>query len=182
MGFKLIGSGGGFPITRRERIADGVAAAGGAVAAALAPGDAYVLIDTGSATRARRFIGSGDVSGIVEAVVLTTDSGPTSHAYVPGVGAGSDVNIIGIEDYNAEFEVQADAVVAEDWLVDKPYCEVADTAPNTDLGQSRQQVDSFNASASGLNFKFLRLVDRVDNAYGQDAKIVVRMLTPIESV
>jgi hypothetical protein len=162
-GFKLLNSAG-----REARRVERTVLVGND--AAIAPGDAYFINAGGDVTRAEA---DEVVSGICEAVVLQgVDQGPMSYSYLPATTAGK---IIGIEDSDAEFEVQCVAQIDLADLDLGAYCDLVDAVPDATLGQSRQYVADVGGTAVS-KFKLVRVIDRVDNVAGAYNKVVVKML------
>ncbi len=138
-------------------------------------GDAYTLDGSMNAVQAIGTEGSiGTVRGIVEGIILAaiaaSPNGPVSQDYIPAADAG---DIIGIEDNNCDFLVQATLALATD------FGQTADLVNfavfNEPLRQSRQEIDSASVGAS-KNFIMIQLLDSpADNALGAFAKIVVRL-------
>lgn len=165
-GFQLVTNASKPGVIIRERITDS-----GSANSFMAPGDAYTLGTNGRVTRAD---GTTTVHGICIAVALATKDGPVSYSYVP---ANTELRILGCEDPNAEFEVQSADAVADSMV--GQYCNILDAPPFTQTGQSRQQVTDFNASPTGRNFLFTRLIQRPLNEPGSLAKIAVRMINAV---
>jgi hypothetical protein len=156
------------------------AGAGGTGNAALAPGDAYTLVDTGNEVVARRVVDAATtVHGVCEAVALTTSSGSESYKVVPA-GAGAPlttpIEIVGIEDKDAEFEVQMSAAF-DNGMIGKLF-DLVDTAPDTTLGVSLQELDS-TTEGTGSEFRLTRLINRPLNTEDTNAKVGVRLVNVV---
>lgn len=131
-------------------------------------GDAYV--DAGDGTVTRSTSNADTIIGIVEGIVLNPIAGSpqdsASQDYIPAADAGS---IIGIEDQDAEFVVQADTVAIPGDIGSS--FELVDAAGSVPLRQSRQSV-----TKGGAQFMLSSLLDNpADNAAGAFAKVIVRL-------
>lgn len=164
MGFRQIFSGGHEPI-RRQRAADADRTTPNGD---IAPGDAYTIEADGNVTRCD---GNTAPNGVCEGIALKgVNEGPVSYQYLPGNVAG---NVIGIEDILTEFEVQTNAVISQADLDAGAEVNVVDAAPDTVLGQSRQQV----GDVGGAQFKVVAHVDRPNNdATAVNSKVIVKLL------
>jgi hypothetical protein len=147
-------------------------ASGGNASTDIAIGDAYALDSNGNAYRA----GPNDVvKGIVIGLRFLASSlvmggqGPVSNDYLL---AGSTGTIIGCEDPYVEFMVQADTFAATNI---NGHFNLADAAPDSTLSQSRQTINI--GGGLGNQFEAQDIVQSfADNAYGTNARIIVRML------
>jgi hypothetical protein len=158
-GFRLIGGG---DLKRVSRPVDTTAT----THSVLAPGDAYRIdATTGKVIRCQ----TGEaVSGIVEAVELTPLSGPQSMDYVPQAQVA---NVIGIEDADAEFVVQADTFATANC---GDHVGVVDATPTAGPpAHSNQYVSSYNTTTGSLLVIGLVLTPGAET--GEYAKIRVRM-------
>jgi hypothetical protein len=171
-------------VTERPVPAARTAAAGGNASLDLAIGDAYAIDANGNAYRA----GPNDVvRGIVIGVVFQAQpsvmnaNGPLSIDYITGlggqVGTTKIASIIGVEDNSQLWEVQADTFAAAN--VGGSF-NLADAAPDATYRQSRQTINI--GAGAGTQFQAVELVNRqADNAYGANARVVVRMKTAISN-
>lgn len=169
-GFRLVFSSG----TREPRRIQRVVPASRSLSIMI--GDSYTLDSSGQALRAVGTEASASaVRGIVEGIALNpiaaSPNGPVSQDYLPAADAGA---IIGIEDNNAEFRAQITTIAVTD--VGK-RCQVVNNTNDVTLRQSRQELDGATLSASDDDeFVVVSLLDSpADNAYGANAKVVVRM-------
>lgn len=131
-------------------------------------GDAYMDAGNSDGTIIRAVANSDTILGFVEGFIVNpiaaSPQGPVSQDYIPAADAGS---VIGIEDKDAEFEVQADDTTVEFigstmGLVDADGSQL--------FRQSRQAV-----ATAGTQFVVTDLLNRADNTQGVDAKVVVRL-------
>ena len=164
------------PITKQRPVAATRSAVGNAASAALAKGDAYAIDASGNAIA----VGPG---GVVRGVIIgfkmnaiptvMGGAGPISQDYLPATDAG---NIIGIEDPDASFLVQTDTLAAAN--IGQTF-DITAAAPDATLRQSRE---SLNVGAGTANqFTVIELdATTADNAYGANAKAVVRLAQSFE--
>lgn len=156
---------------------------GGNASTDLAIGDAYALDGTGNAYRA----GPGDtVRGIVIGFFMAANpmvmnsAGPVSVDYVSGTPPGATQQwpiLLGCEDAHAEFWAQSDtfAVANQGGLFN-----LLDAAPDPIYRQSRQSMNI--GGGAGTQFRIMGLVNSpADNAYGQYARVFVRLATSYQS-
>lgn len=177
MGFKMIEGGGkvGYNVQDRPIAATRQASAGGNASTDIAVGDAYSIDQNGSAYRA----GPNDVvRGVCIGFRLLANQsimggqGPVSVDY----SSATADTLLGIEDNNTQFEVQADNFTA---AMIGMNVNLADAAPDSTFGQSRQTITT---AAAGIQFKAMNLLTSfADNAYGTNARVVVRMLQSFEN-
>jgi hypothetical protein len=165
MGFRLLRSGGDVHPKMVSRVVDP------AHIQTIAIGDAYTL--DSSAQISDRANGSDPVHGIVVGFELealdASPAGPESKDFLGALVGGK---VLGCEDPQAEFEVQADTFAAANSISN---ADLLDAAGDSGLRQSRQQIDNTTYGA-GTQFQVLGLIDRPDNAAGAFAKIRVRLL------
>lgn len=165
-GFRPIFHGGKREVRRVRR----TVAAGRA--GALAVGDAYEDDGTGNVKRADAV---GDtILGIVDAIELApitgSSNGPVSADILNATDAGA---VIGIEDNDAEFEVQI-TTFAVPTDIGKTAA-IVDAAPDTVRRNSTQSVV---LDAVNKQFVVLGLKDSpADNAAGANARVIVRLNT-----
>jgi len=153
MGYRLI-SGRGKPLNRVRRLQG---------TAMLVPGDPY-KISGGMAEK----VNTGEtVNGVVESIELMEKDGPVSYDYLP---AGTNGYIIGVEDSNAEYEVQIDTVTPSSFT---PGAEVGVDAGVASLSPVHSTASVKHGGTGGGHL--VRLVERPDNSYGDHAKVVVRI-------
>jgi hypothetical protein len=146
--------------------------AGGNASRDIAIGDAYSLDANGNAYRA----GPNDaVRGIVIGIRFVASTlvmggqGPVSEDY--SANGAIDV-LLGCEDNYVDFMVQADTFAATN--INGQF-NLADAAPDSTLSQSRQTLNV--GSGAGIQFKAQDIVQSfADNAYGTNARVIVRML------
>lgn len=138
------------------------------------PGDAYIIQATGTITRATA--ATDTVSGIVEAVVMKgVNEGPVSYDYVP---AATTMEVIGIEDPEAEFECTASVALAITDYDAAARVALTDTTGQTSPAQSRQAIGAINGSGP---FSLIAPVDRVNNdKYAQYARVIVRIFNLVQ--
>src|SRR5581483_984058 len=158
---------------RKRRVVDANrAATASASTAILSVGDAYTVDANGHAKHA----GPADrVQGIVEAIELKADptimnaNGPVSVDQLTAAMSGA---ILGIEDENVDFVVQADTFAESNQL---GLFNLLDTvAPSTLFRQSRQSLNV--SGGAGTQFRAIDIKNSpADNAYGAFAKVVVRL-------
>lgn len=160
------------------------ASAGGNASTDLAIGDAYALDANGAVHRAGP---TDSVRGIVIGFFLQANAmvmngaGPVSVDYITGTPPPSNPQlswplVLGCEDAEAEFWVQADAfaITQAGLLVN-----LVDAAPDPIYRQSRQSVTS---GATGTQFRIMGLVNSpADNAYGTNARVFVRLMQSFQN-
>jgi len=194
MGFiPLIGGGRANPITRVRPVpTTRTVNHGGAANTDMAVGDAYSIDASGNTFRA----GPQDiVRGIIVGFVLGANqsimnqNGPVSVDYVTGT-LGAAMLLIGIEDLDVDFSVQADTFAAAN--VGQLF-NLTDVAPDSLWRQSRQTINI--AGGVGSQFQAIDIVGgpgtwpggtnqnpamgNPADAYGANAQIVVKMLQAI---
>lgn len=136
---------------------------------AMAPGDCYTVANS----KASRAGTSAAVNGVMVAVDVpgaAVGEGPMTYDYVPENGAQY---ILGIEDADAEFEVQwttGETPAATDFDAGSTVDLLATACSVGPPAQSREEVQ-----AGVDSFLLVRLVDRPGNAYGEHAKVVVKL-------
>jgi hypothetical protein len=148
------------------------ASSGGNASTDIAIGDAYSIDVNGNAYRA----GPNDsVRGIVIGFrflaisTIMNGNGPVSQDYSP---AGSVSELLGIEDAQVEFFVQADTFAVTN---NGGEFNLADAAPDSTLSQSRQTLNV--GGGIGTQFRAQEIDQSfADNNYGANARVVVRML------
>ena len=192
MGFIPMIGGGRANVIKRVRPVptSRTASQGGNASTDLAVGDAYAIDANGNAYRA----GPNDyVRGIVESFVLQASglvmggNGPVSLDYITGTLSNAAL-LIGIEDPTCDFVVQFDTFNASD--VGKRF-NLVDAAPDSLWRQSRQTCTD---AAVGAQFQALDLpggpgtappgtptMGAPDNAYGANARAVVRLLQTFDN-
>jgi hypothetical protein len=142
----------------------------------MAPGDGYILANNVITRQVTD--GANPVNGIMEAVALpgaAIAEGPMTYDYVP---ANTGLNIIGIEDADAEFECTSTTALAITAYDAGAIVGIEDTAPDTTLRQSRQGIGAIGIDG----FILVRPVDRTGNdSYAQYARVVVK-LRPVNLV
>jgi len=160
---------------------------GGNASTDMAVGDAYGIDGSGNAFRAGP---SDTVRGIIMSFVLQATSlvmngaGPVSFDYVTGTLAAVGL-LIGCEDPEALFLVQADTYAASNA---GGKFNLADAAPDPLWRQSRQTINI--GGGAGTQFNTIDIpggpgtappgvptMGSPNNAYGANAKVLVRMLT-----
>jgi len=168
-GFNLILSSG----RQTRRVIRNVTAAGNPTNT-LMPGDAYSIQADGTITRATAT--TATVNGIVEAMVLKgVNEGPISYDYAP---AGVTIDVIGIEDPQAEFECTATVALALLDYDSGARVALTDTTGQVSPAQSRQAIGAINGSGP---FALIQPVDRVNNdKFAQYARVIVRIFNLIQ--
>ncbi len=154
------------------------AATGGNASLDLALYDAYALDNAGFAYRA----GPSDVvRGIVIGFVFQASplvmngAGPVSVDYLTGTSTPFP-SIIGVEDNGAEFNVQSDTLSQAQI---GGAVNLLDAAPDPLFRQSRQSINV--GGGAGTQFRIIALVnDPASNAFGTNARAVVRLLTALQ--
>jgi hypothetical protein len=102
-------------------------------------------------------------------------NGPVSVDYVTGTSTPAPV-VIGVEDNGAEFNVQADTLSQAQV---GGAVNLADAAPDPTYRQSRQTINV--GGGAGTQFRIIGLVnDPASNAFGTNARAVVRLLTALQ--
>lgn len=139
----------------------------------LMTGDAYKSDGAGGVTKATATSDTviGVVGGLKLAPLPADPQASASQRYIAAADAGT---VLGIEDQDAEFEVQITTVAATDI---PGYAMLVDADGQQSPAQSRVTVALDDGSHK--QFRLLRLIDRPDNAYGANAKVVVKLNTPL---
>jgi hypothetical protein len=101
--------------------------------------------------------------------------GPVSIDYLTGSSTPYPT-ILGVEDNGAEFNVQADTLSLAQV---GGAVNLLDAAPDPQYRQSRQSINV--GGGAGTQFRIIGLVnDPASNAYGANARAIVRMLTVLQ--
>jgi len=183
--FRALGFNPAFPVGRakmnvvpRPTTAPRHASSGGNASTDLAVGDAYALDNAGYAYRAGP---SDTVRGVCTGFVFQANpnvmngQGPVSIDYLTGSSTPYPT-ILGVEDNGAEFNVQADTLSLAQV---GGAVNLLDAAPDPQYRQSRQSINV--GGGAGTQFRIIGLVnDPASNAYGANARAIVRMLTVLQ--
>lgn len=112
--------------------------------------------------------------GVAVSVKPDYDVAATIHpGYLPASTAGK---ILVVTDPNALYEIQEDSVGAALAATDKgALVDIIAGAGSTTTGRSAHEVDSSTLGTSNGQLKLIKLVDRSDNAVGDQAKWVVKI-------
>ena len=151
-------------------------AVGAAASAIIAIGDAYALDASSNAYHAGAdAVVRGIVIGFVIKAVPTImgGGGPISQDILLATDAGT---VLGVEDAGAEFTVQCDTFAQAN---EGGLFALTDAAPDTTFRQSRQTLNI--GGGAGTQFVAVKLDQSpADNAYGANARAVVRVKTTLQ--